>query len=64
MVTLGLVGVCKTGAEVHEHIDEGLFKRLGLPEWLIANTVDEYVERAIRFSRKPSRTFRTSSSYH
>jgi len=50
MVTLGLVGVCKTGAEVHEHIDEGLFKRLGLPEWLIANTVDEYVERAIRLA--------------
>ena len=50
MVTLGLVGVCKTSAEVHEHIDEGLFKRLGLPEWLIANTVDEYVERAIRLA--------------
>jgi len=50
MVTLGLVGVCKTGAEVHEHIDEGLFKRLGLSEWLIANTVDEYVERAIRLA--------------
>ena len=50
MVTLGLVGVCKTGAEVHEHIDEGLFKRLGLPEWLIANTVDEYVECAIRLA--------------
>ena len=50
MVTLGLVGICKTGAEVHEHIDEGLFKRLGLPEWLIANTVDEYVERAIRLA--------------
>lgn len=50
MVTLGLVGVCKMGAEVHEHIDEGLFKRLGLPEWLIANTVDEYVERAIRLA--------------
>lgn len=50
MVTLGLVGVCKTGAEVHEHIDEGLFKRLGLPEWLIANTVDEYIERAIRLA--------------
>lgn len=48
MVTLGLVGVCKTGDEVHEHIDEGLFKRLGLPEWLIANTVDEYIERALR----------------
>lgn len=50
MVTLGLVGICKTGAEVHEHIDERLFKRLGLPEWLIANTVDEYVERAIRLA--------------
>ncbi|AUI66752.1 MULTISPECIES: adhesin [Glaesserella] len=50
MVTLGLVGVCKTGPEVHEHIDEGLFKRLGLPEWLIANTVDEYVERSIRLA--------------
>ena len=50
MVTLGLVGVCKTGAEVHEHIDESLFKRLGLPEWLIANTVDEYIERAIRLA--------------
>ena len=50
MVTLGLVGICKTGAEVHEHIDEVLFKRLGLPEWLIANTVDEYVERAVRLA--------------
>ena len=50
MVTLGLVGICKTGSEVHEHIDEGLFKRLGLPEWLITNTVDEYVERAIRLA--------------
>lgn len=48
MVTLGLVGVCKTGPEVHEHIDGGLFRRLGLPEWLIAETVDEYVERAVR----------------
>ncbi|EFA28660.1 conserved hypothetical protein [Haemophilus influenzae HK1212] len=43
MVTLGLVGVCKTGEEVHEHIDEGLFKRLGLPEWLIAQSVEEYI---------------------
>ncbi len=50
MVTLGLVGVCKTGAEVHEHIDEGLFKRLGLPEWLIADTVDEYIDCAVRLA--------------
>lgn len=50
MVTLGLVGICKTGPEVHEHIDEGLFKRLGLPDWLVAHTADEYVERAIRLA--------------
>lgn len=50
MVTLGLVGVCKTGEEVHEHIDEGLFKRLGLPEWLITQTADEYVESVIRLA--------------
>lgn len=50
MITLGLVGVCKTGPEVHEHIDEGLFKRLGLPEWLIAGSVDEYVECAVRLA--------------
>ncbi|USZ15002.1 hypothetical protein NGM44_00955 [Moraxella sp. FZFQ2102] len=50
MITLGLVGVCKTGPEVHEHIDEGLFGRLGLPDWLVANTADEYIERAIRLA--------------
>lgn len=48
MVTLGLVGVCKTGREVHEHIDEGLFKRLGLPHWLICSTADDYVNCALR----------------
>ena len=50
MVTLGLVGVCKTGREVHEHIDEGLFRRLGLPDWLITKTADEYVAAAIRLA--------------
>lgn len=50
MVTLGLIGICKTGDEVHEHIDEGLFKRLGLPEWLITHTAEEYVEQAIRLA--------------
>lgn len=48
MVTLGLVGVCKTGNEVHEHIDQGLFARLGLPEWLVTQSADEYVECALR----------------
>lgn len=48
MVTLGLVGVCKTGDEVHEHIDEGLFGRLGLPkDKLVATTADDYVAKAV-----------------
>lgn len=48
MITLGLVGVCKTGDEVHEHIDEGLFERLGLPkDKLVAHTADDYVEKAV-----------------
>ncbi len=50
MVTLGLVGICKTGDEVHEHIDEGLFKRLGLPKWLITQSADEYVACTIRLA--------------
>lgn len=49
-VSAGLVGVCKTGPEVHEHIDEGLFNRLGLPKWLIAQSVDDYVAAAVRLA--------------
>lgn len=47
-VTAGLVGVCRTGREVHEHIDQGLFARLGLPEWLVTHTTDEYVKATVR----------------
>lgn len=47
-VTAGLIGVCKTGREVHEHIDQGMFERLGLPSWLVAGTVDDYVKAAVR----------------
>lgn len=50
MATFGLVGVCKTGNEVHEHLNQGVFKRLGLPEWLVAENVDQYVERAVRLA--------------
>jgi hypothetical protein len=46
----GLPGVCLSGREVHSHIDEGLFRRLGLPEWLIARTPDEYVSAAVRLA--------------
>ena len=46
-VRQGLPGVCLTGAEVHSHIDEGLFRRLGLPDKLIARTIEEYVRAAL-----------------
>ena len=49
-ISAGLVGVCKTGPEVHEHIDEGIFKRLNLPDWLIAKTTDDYVKASIRLA--------------
>lgn len=49
-ISAGLVGVCKTGQEVHEHIDEGIFKRLNLPDWLIAKTTDDYVRASIRLA--------------
>lgn len=46
----GLVGVCKSGPHVHEHIDAGLFKRLGLPKWTIAKSVEKYIEAAVRLA--------------
>ena len=49
-VTCGLVGVCKSGAHVHEHIDVGLFQRLGLPKWAIANTHEEYIDAVVRMA--------------
>lgn len=42
-VRQGLPGVCMSGPEVHAHIDEGLFRRLGLPETLIANDREAYI---------------------
>lgn len=49
-VRQGLPGVCLTGPEVHTHIDEGLFKRLGLPDWLVARSVEEYVSATVRLA--------------
>jgi hypothetical protein len=49
-VRQGLPGVCLTGPEIHSHIDEGLFRRLGLPEWLITTSPEEYVQAAIRLA--------------
>ncbi|AJJ12813.1 glycosyl transferase 41 family protein [Yersinia rohdei] len=47
-VRQGLPGVCLSGEEVHEHIDEGLFRRLGLAEDLIAHNLTEYIAAAVR----------------
>ncbi len=47
MMMLGLIGICETGYEPHQYMDAALFKQLGIPEWLIARTVDQYIEHAI-----------------
>lgn len=52
-ITAGLVGVCKSGREVNEHIDEGLFRRLNMPEHLITHTFDEYVRESIKLIDDP-----------
>jgi len=57
-VTLGLVGVCLSGPEVFEHIDEGLFGRLGVPSWMVTRTVDEYVAAAVRLIDKHEERYR------
>ena len=49
-LTVGLPGVCKTGPQVFEHIDEGLFRRVGLPQWTIAQTREDYVQAAVRMA--------------
>ena len=48
MAHLGLAGVCRVGPQVHEHIDAGMFHRLGLPGWLVADSTEAYVAAAVR----------------
>jgi len=52
-VTLGQVGVCLTGPEVFEHIDEGLFGRLGVPSWMVTKTPEEYIAATVRLIDNP-----------
>ena len=49
-VTAGLVGVCKTGMEVNEHIDQGLFERFGLPNWLVTTSTEGYIKATIKLA--------------
>ncbi|MBV8620542.1 MAG: peptide transporter [Curvibacter sp.] len=53
MAALGMVGVCMGGPQVHQEIDAGLFKRLGLPDWSIARDLDAYVAAAVRLVDQP-----------
>jgi hypothetical protein len=48
LLSVGLVGVCKSGNEPHEHIDQGLFERLGMPDWLVTTTTEDYIQAALR----------------
>jgi predicted O-linked N-acetylglucosamine transferase (SPINDLY family) len=48
LLSVGLVGICKSGNEPHEHIDQGLFERLGMPSWLVTTSNEEYVTAALR----------------
>jgi glycosyltransferase involved in cell wall biosynthesis len=47
-LSVGLVGVCKSGDEPHEHIDQGLFERLGMPDWLVTTNTEDYIQAALR----------------
>jgi HMW1C N-terminal/HMW1 domain 2 len=48
MALLGMPGICKAGPELAEHIDVGMFKMIGLPEWCAAWTLDAYIAAAHR----------------
>lgn len=62
-ITAGLAGICKTGPEVYEHIDEGLFRYLGFPEWTICKTVDEYIDAALRMIENPGDRYEISTKF-
>jgi len=47
-VSLGLPGVCLDGPEAHSHADLAIFRRLGLPEELMAETEEAYVGAAVK----------------
>lgn len=62
-VWAGLVGVCRSGPEVNEHIDDGMFRRLGFPEWMIAKTDEEYLAAVKRLVESESERKRFSKDF-
>ncbi len=57
-VSVGLVGVCRIGAEVHEYIDKGMFERLGLPKWLVTSSTEEYIKATLRLIKNDDERIR------
>lgn len=47
-VALGLPGVCLDGPEAHTHADGALYRRLGLPDELVAPDIPAFVKAAVR----------------
>ncbi len=50
MALLGMPGICKAGPELAEHIDVGMFERIGLPDWCVAWTIDDYMAATLRMA--------------
>jgi hypothetical protein len=50
MALLGMPGICKAGSELAEHIDVGMFKRIGLPDWCVAWSIDDYIDATLRMA--------------
>lgn len=49
-VMMGLPGVCLDGPEAHSHADVAYFRRLGLPDALVASDLDAYVAQVVRLA--------------
>jgi predicted O-linked N-acetylglucosamine transferase (SPINDLY family) len=50
MALLGMPGICKAGPELAEHIDVGMFKLIGLPDWCVAWSIDDYIAATLRMA--------------
>lgn len=50
MALLGMPGICKAGPELAEHIDVGMFRLIGLPDWCVAWTIDDYMAAVLHMA--------------
>lgn len=46
---LGIPVIAKEGDQILERSDASMIRRVGLPDWLIAHSDDEYIDAALRF---------------